>query len=422
LEVLLESGFGVFSVDSPNFGIGRIDLRSGANTGDATWLEGYIETEVKFRFEDIAGGQLYGGVSGIGALTGGDGDAGGFTNGDAADIDLEKLYAGWKSHPIKGWALDVSGGRQDVHLGSGFLIYDGNFDTATDGTFWLAPRSAFSNTAVVNIDNETFDLTGFYFEADKDQDRSELAGVDGNFKPEWGRLGALYAHVLDSNDIISARKGMDIVDLRATGLHAWSLSDDLTFSAEYVAEFGSGGGNSYDACAFYAGAAYTASSWRTKPSLSYRYFEFSGADIGDTKIKSFDPLFYGSPYDFAGAPPDAGYGSWFLGEITGQHLLFNSNERVHMIQLKLKPLDPVESLEIGAIYYHFELDKKNYFGAPVTSRNFADEVDLFANWAVNDRLYISAIAALAEPNGGARQAFGDDDTIALFEVYAQVKF
>ena len=40
---------------------------------------------------------FYGGVSGVGSLTVGDGDAGGFTDGGDKKISLESLYGGWRS-------------------------------------------------------------------------------------------------------------------------------------------------------------------------------------------------------------------------------------------------------------------------------------------------------------------------------------
>ena len=62
-------------------------------------------------------------------------------------VDLEHLYAGWRSGDLLADslgedALDLSLGRQEFQVGDGFLIWDGNFDNAGDGAYWLGPRTA----------------------------------------------------------------------------------------------------------------------------------------------------------------------------------------------------------------------------------------------------------------------------------------
>ncbi len=55
------------------------------------------------------------------------------------------------------------------------------------------------------------------------------------------------------------------------------------------------------------------------------------------------------------------------------------------------------------MYFHLELDKKNYFGTPVTLRSFADEIDLYFDWVLNDNLTIGGSAGIAMPNSAAKQ-------------------
>lgn len=151
-------------------------------------------------------------------------------------------------------------------------------------------------------------------------------------------------------------------------------------------------------------AAYDAASPPWTPTFTYRFSAFSGdSDDGDATVRTFDPLFYG----FSG-----GWGTWFQGEIVGEYLLFNSNQRTHMAKVTLAPR---EDLEIGAIYHHFDLDAKNHFGTPVTSRSFADEVNLYADWSVSDNVYLRALAGVAFPGSGAKQAFGDNENIYLVQ-------
>ena len=80
-----------------NFGAGRVDLKSGDNSGDAQWGEGYLKPSLDLTYETDAAGTVYGGASAVGAVTVGDGDAGGFTDGGDKQLDVEGLYAGWRS-------------------------------------------------------------------------------------------------------------------------------------------------------------------------------------------------------------------------------------------------------------------------------------------------------------------------------------
>jgi hypothetical protein len=90
-----------------------------------------------------------------------------------------------------------------------------------------------------------------------------------------------------------------------------------------------------------------------------------------------------------------------------------------MVKLSFAPTD---SLGLGAIYYHFALDEKNFFGTPVSDRGFADEVNLYADWTVSDNVYVSGVAGVAFPAKGAEQAIGDDENILVLEAYVVLTF
>lgn len=219
----IEAGVGGFTVDNPNFGVGRVDLRSGKNTGDATWGEGYLEPSVSFTYDPSEAFGLFGEASAVLPGTLGEGDAGGFTDGTDGDVDIEKANLGFRTTfdgPGGGpWALEVSGGKQDVKIGDGFLIWDGNFDAFDDTAYWLAPRTAFRWAGTADISNGAFGLKPFFLEGDNDQDHSQLLGADLRFEGAWGKLGALYAQIIDSDDQVFVRDGMQLASLRANGIN-----------------------------------------------------------------------------------------------------------------------------------------------------------------------------------------------------------
>ena len=108
----MKAGFGYFFSENTNFGAGRFDLKTGENTGDAQWHEGYIAPAIKTTFALGGIDNLYAGISGVGAFTRGDRDAGGFTDGSEEDLDNEDLFLGWRS-----------GGLFLTHRARMFLIF-----------------------------------------------------------------------------------------------------------------------------------------------------------------------------------------------------------------------------------------------------------------------------------------------------------
>jgi Alginate export len=418
VEAGLEVGAAFLDTENTNFGAGRVDLKSGDNTGDAQWGEGYLKPSLDLAYETEARGTLYGGASAVGALTVGDGDAGGFTDGGDKQLDVEGLYAGWRSGELLADslgedALDLSLGRQDFHVGDGFLIWDGNVDNEGDGAYWLAPRSAFKMTGLIRVHVEPVSGQLFYLKGDSDNGDTEVVGVNLDYQPGFGTLGATYLDIIDDEgdfDAAVPREGMQALALRLNDVR-WPDFEDANLYAEYVQEFGNGDNADYRAYAFYVEPAYTFSWLPWTPTLAYRFAYFSGdSDPGDDRRKDFDPLFYEG---------DRTWGTWTQGEIVGNYLLFNSNQINHMVQLSASP---TEAVSIGAIYYHFDLAEKNYYGTPVSDRDFADEVDVYTDWTITDNISVGALYGVAFPGDAAKEVFGADDPFHLFEVYATLTF
>jgi hypothetical protein len=414
VSVGVEAGAGGFGVKNPNFGLGRVDLVTGDNTGDSVTGEGYVEPSISFTYGADPRLSLFGTASAVATKTIGDGDAGGFTDGGDGDVDVELAFLGFKAtvvdDPDNPWVLEVSGGRQNVQIGDGFLFWDGNFDTFGDGAFWLAPRTAYKLAGTADFSNGVFGVKPFYVQGDIDQDNTEIFGADIRVDTAYGNIGVLYGQVTDSDDRVFTRDGLELVSVRALGVGVPGL-EDFRLSGEYTQQFGSKNGNDFNGDAYYAQADYTVSSLPWSPTFTYRYAVFSGdGNPGDSNVNAFDPLFYGF---------SSGWGTWFQGEIVGEYLLFNSNQRNHMAKISLAP---TESLGVGLIYYHFDLDKQNYFGTPVTSRNFADEVNLYADWTISENVFISGVAGMAFSGKAAEQAFGNDQTTYLLQTYVVITF
>ena len=78
----------------PNFGGGRVDLRTGKNTGGTQYGETYLEPSINFTYGAGKALGLFGEASAVLTSTLGEGDTGGFTDGTDGDIDIEKAYLG----------------------------------------------------------------------------------------------------------------------------------------------------------------------------------------------------------------------------------------------------------------------------------------------------------------------------------------
>jgi hypothetical protein len=443
-----------------NFGAGRI-APDGNNTGDTSWFEGYLLPTTRFVFGERGFGSFYGTAAGVFTLTRGEGDPAGFASSPNWDADVEELLLGWNSadlfHPRN--SVDVSVGRQEFHIGDEFLIGNGNFDADRDGIYWLGPRRAFDRAAIVRfgtapafgsrrgfvlergVDTEPVRGDLFYLKGDRDLESTEVTGgnleyANGSLLGRWknlylggaesGRLGLTYLRVIDSDEIFKARKGMNAVNVWMNNvriLEGVRGVPDLFLWAGYAREWG-GENADIDASAWYAELAMRFDRLLPgAPSLRYRYSRFSGDDDpGDTTSRGYDPLFYGSTPN-RGAP----YGTWYQGEIVGEYLLFNTNLRAHMLHLNfwLEPGSHGRNLSLGMIYYNFLLDSEQYKGTPVTSREFAHELDATALWkrVFFGKFYVelSSVFGVAWPREAARQVFGNDP-YWIFEAYAFVQF
>lgn len=378
------------------------------DSGGSSWREGYIKYGLSGSQGLGGAGSLYGAVSLISSGTWGDGDAAGFTEGSERRTDVEDAYLGWRSgnlFPTLGEnGVDLSAGRQKVVIGDGFLINGdslnfGDVDLGDDfdrgGAYYIAARKAFDQTAVLRLGGEQ-GLRGdlMWLKSDnRAQAETELAIATLEHVAEPGTLGLTWIRGLDVNERFASpaqaeRDGMDTVSLRGAG----GLGvENLNLAFEYATQDRSSGREN----AWYLEGSWTFAELPWAPTATYRYSRFSEA---------FDPLFYGF---------NRGYGTWFQGEVAANYAgPFNSNTRVHHVGLKATPL---ESVTVGALYFDFDSIDKNL--GDLGGR----ELDLYAEWMVNDHLLISPLLGLYQPersadNGGVQ--LGGSGT----NLYSQLMF
>ena len=409
-EVNLTAGGASITTRNVNFGSGRVDQRNGRNGGRSIgWQEFYVKPGITFNYALNPDVSLLGGASVVAATTFGDGDAGGFTRSSDGRVATEELFAGVR---VGEWTFTA--GRQNYKVGTGFIVMDGNLDQFKDGAYWLSPRTAFKDSAILAWDHGALKSQVFSLRTDDDLGDFRMTGVNLDYNlDDQVTLGAMALKVNAlgprGSTLPRRRDGMQVYNLRALNARVPGIAP-LTLNAEYAVERGSGEGVDYAANAWYAQADYAFGDLPLTPILGYRYASFSGDDnLSDNRQKAWDPLSKGF----------IDWSTWLVGDVVGNYLLFNSNENVQQFSLKTH-LN--QTLTLGAIHYQFWLDEKNYMGAAVNDRRFADESVVFLDWTPTPSFYTSLSYNWVKPLAAARQVFGDDQKFSALELYFTYRY
>ncbi|SDB10729.1 Alginate export [Pseudomonas sp. NFACC23-1] len=395
------------SSKNANFGAGAFDIRSGKPTGqNHSWQEFSVKPGVTMEYSVNPDITLLAGGSIVAATTQGGADPGGYTRNGANNTALEELYGGVQ---VGDWKLTV--GNQNFAVGNMFLIGDGNVDAFGDGAYYSAPRTAYRDSVVLNWTGSHVSAQAFSLRTDGHAGDFRLQGLNADWQLPNVVLGAM-AYKVDTMEselsaLSSQRNGQNVYNLRALKGSIPSLPG-LVYNAEYALEKGSGDGIKYDAKAWYGSLDYTFS-MPSAPSIGYRYAYFSGDDDpGDNTKRSFDPSTKGY----------TDWGQWLIGEVVGNYVLYNSNAKVSTLRGRMK-LNEVFS--VGAQHHHFELAESNYFGTPVTNKNFANETGLYLEWTPTPSIYSFVSFNWVQPLSGAKQALGDE-TFSALEFWVAYKY
>lgn len=405
---LTASAAALFSRNS-NFGAGRLDTRTG-EIGDkhANWQELSVKPAITLQYHLNPDFELLAGGSVVGASTFGDGDAGGFTRSSDGRLSVEEAYAGFRAGQ---WRFTA--GRQDYMIGQGFIVMDGNLDMHNDGAYWLGPRTAFRDSAVLGWSGDALSAQAFTLRSDDHLGDYRMTGLNADYQlGELATLGAM-AMKLDSEErsanLAAPREGMKVYNLRALNVVLPGLSD-LTLNGEYAVQRGRGEGTEFDAKAWYLGGEYRFSQLPLQPRLGYRYAYFSGDDdLGDNRQKAWDALSKGY----------IDWGTWLIGDITGNYLLNNSNQKVHTWSLKS---EVAPGVTLGTLYHRFTLDEQNLFGAPLSSTRFADEHALFVDWSPSASLSTSLSYNWVKAKSAAKEFFGNDRDFSALQLYVTYRY
>lgn len=388
-------------------GVFKSQERYDDSDGSPSWQEGYIKYGLSGD-KKIANGELFGSVSAVSGGTWGDGDAGGATTGDERKTDIEDLFVGYRADQF-----EVSIGRQPFKVGDGFILNGDalNLGSALDsvateitpnrgGGIWIAPRKAFGNTAILRIGgDEGWRSDVYWLQSDNaGQASTEMAGINIENINQYGVVGFLYNQGLsvdkkESNFFeLDKRDGQKTMSLRYQGNAG---VENLFLSSEYVKQ--TQGNNSKDANAWYAEAGWTFADTAWSPSVNYRFTRYDNG---------YDPLFYGF---------SRGYGTWFQGEVAANYAGTSGSSidsDIHSINIKA---NPTEMVTVGAVYVDISNTKNG------TGKNDAKELDIWAEWVVNEHLIVSPLVGFYTPKASTSNQ-GNTDTNMYTQIFAIMPF
>jgi len=365
--------------------------------GSVNWQEATLQYGIEFKRRGVGPGQVFGGLDWVSSASFGDGDAAGWSIGDERTTKIENAYLGWRSD-----LLEISGGRQNVVVGDGFLISGDALNIGRGllegevnrgGAYYLTGRKAFDQTAILRWGGDQGwrgDL--IWLKSDNPAQASPELGVATlEHVAEAGTLGLTAIKVTDTDQALAdilypERKGMKLYSVRGQGNAGVS---DLFLAGEHAWERKASGNED----AWYLEAGWTFSQLPGKPVVNYRYSRFS---------EGYDPLFYGN---------GRALGTWFQGEVASNYAgPFNSNTRVQHVGVKAAVAD---GINVGALFYHFETIDRG-----LGDRD-ARELDLYGEWAIDQHWSLLPLVGYYKPRRSAEEG-GSQLGTARGNVYGQV--
>ncbi len=390
---------------------------------DIARSEAYIAPSANLLWKTADSGTIYGGLRGVGSITRGDGDSWGLTAGEHHDylqggimvgekmsyLNLDKAYLGWKSGDKISFldkdGLDISVGKQDFQLGDGMVLTDGNDEANPHkGIYWLDPRHAWNNSAIIRIKSLPYQVELFYLQSNSYSLDIATGGftddiykdniVGGNFElvdKKLGKVGVSYFNITSSNN--PERDGLSVTGIHGRGnpvstLHNLELAGEVDFQKN---------NNSYinrDAVAWFAEAKYFMPSLPWNPTLGYRYSSFSGDKANTTnKNEGWDYLYNGST--------ERGFGYWYQGIVVGTYETRLSNLDTHFVNLTLIP--PVKGSWMKVFYYNYKFNDPSTSGitnTAVSSNKFASEWDFILGYSPTQKVDYMLIYGNAKPDQG----------------------
>ena len=423
----LTAGLSTMSMANTHFGLGQLNVHPVPSyfPTDIARTEGYFAPSANLLWNTSSSGTIYGGLRAVGSMTRGDGDSWGLTVGrhvylpsvaagrayvigeNMSYLNMDKIYLGWRSGNLISFldkdGLDVSVGKQNFRLGDGMVLTDGN-DEANQhkGIYWLDPRQAWNNSAIVRMKSLPYQVELFYLQSNSysldtasgytnDIYTDDIVGANLELvDTKLGKVGVSYFNITSSSN--PARDGLHVTGIHGRG-NPVSTLQNLELAGEVDFQNNNNSTIDRDAVAWFAEAKYFMPELPWHPTLGYRYSSFSGDKASTSKNEGWDYLYNGST--------ERGFGYWYQGIVVGTYETRLSNLDTHFVNLTLMP--PVKGSWMKVLYYNYQFNDPSTAKLDLTavsSKKFASEWDFILGYSPTTKIDYMLVYGIATPDKG----------------------
>ncbi len=373
--------------------LGKLRLTAGKETG---W--GKMEAQFAPAFVSTIGQDFYGVAN------------------NAEDVKIDQAWL--KFGRIANGPLSLTVGSQNIKIEKQFLVGDGQ---GQEAALWIQGIDSFPFAIVADGDFGLFKPTLYYAQSKnysqtwEGKDDVDVFGINFHvdIKDDTFVYGGFVQKIDNSaddgfneQDTGAIYGGFDLAmgGFQVEGEAAWQFGD---------VSFLSGEKKDRKALAWNLRAKYTLPV-RHSPYLRLHYVFYEGDDLNDDDIQEFDPMF-------------GGFADWnytIIGEITGEAQLPAINRKSSIFEIGAAP---TETTLLQAMYIVHKLDKPyaamgSLNPVPVSSRNWADEVNLVFTWSASDNLLVFLLGGLATPGDAAKEFYGSNDTAVFGQTWLMYTF
>ncbi len=345
-------------------------------------------------------------------------------NKDVDSVDIDRVWL--KFGNLMGGPVDVTVGMQDIDFEKQFLVGTAR---GQDAAFWFPEHASWPFAVRLDGDFGALNTTAFWGRT------SDYGAGGGGFGPppkdDVQGAGLNLHYNLSDNKYIYGGVVAKIDDSNGSGrveqnTQAFNLGFDLTFDAFNIEGEGAiqtGDVNLLNGAEMdrkaYGGNIRAKYTFPIKyaPYIKLHYIYLSGdSDPTDQDNEEWDPMFWGFP----------AWNYQVVGELVGEAQLAtpNTNKNDLIVEVGFAPFMP---FFVSLSYIKHRLAEEyvslgETAAIPVSSKNWADEWDLFIDWPIHDNLFIHLGMGYVIPNDAAKEYYGSDDNATFGQMLFSYSF
>ena len=349
---------------------------------------------------------------------------------DKSETDIDWAYL--RLDNLFNSPFDLTVGRQYINIEKNMIIGQGYFQKAASWSLfhraWPFAVRLDGNFGPFKINALWAKSQNYWQEPGLDdpnktigRDGVDVAGINLHYSiTEIDYVFGGFYKKLDNSRILKQNFAGTGKELHVSSdTEAYDLGADLTFGpfnfeGEFVYERGKAGrlGDTEldrEAAGLVTSARYTLNA-PYSPFLRVHFIYLSGDDNpNDSHVDDYDPMFY----------PYYAWNRYFIGLLVGPTQLPFTNKKVRIIEIGFAP---TKWSNIFLIWLNHRLNERFYLGAPVTHKEWANELNLISELYVTANLFINVSLGYAIPSTAAKEILGNADNAFLAQTWFKFFF